>query len=262
MLGATAGRTTLGGEGLQHRDGSSHLVAATVPNCRAYDPAFAGELAIIFDHGARRMLEEGRDEFYYLTVMNENYPHPSIPTAAYEGVIKGIYRYATCGSVAVVHLLGAGAILREVIAAGEWLEREMAISSEIWSVTSYSELAREAAALERECRLSPTAPRKISYLAACLSGDAPIVAASDYVRAVPQMLVSYLPNRRFVVLGTDGFGRSDTRSVLREFFEVDCSSIALAAVQALVDSRRLPSMRLIEAASRLGAVASDPPWQR
>ncbi|MFM7396848.1 MAG: alpha-ketoglutarate dehydrogenase [Gammaproteobacteria bacterium] len=261
LLGATAGRTTLGGEGLQHQDGSSHLVAATIPNCRAYDPAFAGELAVIFNHGARRMLEEGRDEFYYLTVVNENYPQPSLPAAAHEGVIRGMYRYATCSADPVVRLLGSGAILREVIAAGEWLEREMAVASEILSVTSYSELARDAAARERTHRLSPTTPRKPSYLETCLSGDAPIVAASDYVRAVPQMLASYLPGRRFVVLGTDGFGRSDTRSALRKFFEVDRSSIALAAVQALVDSGRLPPARLVEAASRLGIVASDPPWQ-
>jgi pyruvate dehydrogenase E1 component len=262
LLGATAGRTTLGGEGLQHQDGSSHLVAATIPNCRAYDPAFAGELAVIFDHGARRMLEEGRDEFYYLTVMNENYAQPSLPEEARDDVIRGMYRFATRGSDPAVRLLGSGAILREVIAASEWLEREMAISSEIWSVTSYSELAREAAAVERTRRLSPTESHHESHLERCLAGEAPIVATSDYVRAVPQMLSSYLPGRRFIVLGTDGFGRSDTRSALRQFFEVDRASIALAAVQALVESGRLPREKHAEAARRLGTTISDPPWTR
>ena len=262
LLGATAGRTTLGGEGLQHQDGSSHLVAATIPNCRAYDPAFAGELAVIFDHGARRMLEEGRDEFYYLTVMNENYAQPSLSAEAREGVIRGLYRYATKGSDPSVRLLGSGAILREVISASEWLEREMAISSEIWSVTSYSELAREAADLERARRLAPEAAPRWSHLERCLAGEAPIVAASDYVRAVPQMLASYLPGRRFIVLGTDGFGRSDTRAALRQFFEVDHASIALAAVQGLVDCGRLPCERLAEAARRLGVSTSAPPWTR
>ena len=262
LLGATAGRTTLGGEGLQHQDGSSHLVAATIPNCRAYDPAFAGELAVIFDHGARRMLEEGRDEFYYLTVMNENYAQPSLPAEAREGVIRGMYRYATRGTNPSVRLLGSGAILREVIAASEWLEREMGISNEIWSVTSYSELAREAADLERARRLAPEGAPRSSHLERCLAGDAPIVAASDYVRAVPQMLASYLPGRRFIVLGTDGFGRSDTRSALRQFFEVDRASVALAAVQGLVDGGRLPREKLVEAARRLGASTSAPPWAR
>jgi pyruvate dehydrogenase E1 component len=262
LLGATAGRTTLGGEGLQHQDGSSHLVAATIPNCRAYDPAFAGELAVIFDYGARRMLEEGRDEFYYLTVMNENYAQPSLPLEAREGVIRGMYRYAIRGSSPAIRLLGSGAILREVIAAAEWLEREMKIASEIWSVTSYSELAREAGERERSRRLTLPASPSPSHLETCLSGNAPIVAASDYVRAVPQMLASYLPGRRFIVLGTDGFGRSDTRAALRQFFEVDRSSIALGAIQALVETDRLPQTSLAEAALRLGVSSSEPPWTR
>lgn len=262
LLGATAGRTTLGGEGLQHQDGSSHLVAATVPNCRAYDPAFAGELAVIFDYGARRMLEQGRDEFFYLTVMNENYPQPSLPEGVREDVIRGMYRYAIRGEHPAVRLLGAGAILREVIAAAEWLEQEFGIASEVWSVTSFSELAREAAEVERARRLAPTAVHPASHLEASLAGDLPIVAASDYVRAVPQMLASYLPGRRFVALGTDGFGRSDTRSALRRFFEVDRHGIALAAVQSLVDAGRMPAAALADAAMRLGVTPSDPPWTR
>jgi pyruvate dehydrogenase E1 component len=275
LLGATAGRTTLGGEGLQHQDGSSHLVAATIPNCRAYDPAFAGELAVIFDYGARRMLEQGCDEFYYLTVMNENYPQPSLPPDARDGVIRGMYRYAAYGkqggcaatpdaaAAPTVRLLGAGAILREVIAAGQLLEQEFAVASEVWSVTSFSELAREAAAAERTARLSPASTVEPTHLETCLAGDTPIVAASDYVRAVPQMLAAYLPGRRFIALGTDGFGRSDTRSALRRFFEVDRDSIALAAIQALVDDGRLPRRLLGQATERLGAgLAAPPPWRR
>ena len=265
LLGATAGRTTLGGEGLQHQDGSSHLVAATIPNCRAYDPAFAGELAVIFDHGARRMLQENCDEFYYLTVMNENYAQPDLPAGAAEGVIRGMYRFVVCGDAQAtqVRLLGAGAILREVLAAGELLRDEFAVSSEVWSVTSFSELAREARECERWNRLNPLAEPHESHLERSLVGAAPIVAASDYVRAVPQMLASFLPRRRYVVLGTDGFGRSDTRAALREFFEVDRYSIVLAALQALADSGAIARERWAAAVERYGKQAgSRPSWER
>ena len=265
LLGATAGRTTLGGEGLQHQDGSSHLVAATIPNCRAYDPAFAGELAVIFDHGARRMLQENCDEFYYLTVMNENYAQPDLPAGAAEGVIRGMYRFVVCGDAQAtqVRLLGAGAILREVLAAGELLRDEFAVTSEVWSVTSFSELAREARDCERWNRLNPLAEPHESHLERSLVGAAPIVAASDYVRAVPQMLASFLPRRRYVVLGTDGFGRSDTRAALREFFEVDRYSIVLAALQALADSGAIARERWAAAVERYGKQAgSRPSWER
>jgi pyruvate dehydrogenase E1 component len=265
LLGATAGRTTLGGEGLQHQDGSSHLVAATIPNCRAYDPAFAGELAVIFDHGARRMLQENCDEFYYLTVMNENYAQPDLPADAAEGVIRGMYRFAVYGDAQVtqVRLLGAGAILREVMAAGELLRDEFAVTSEVWSVTSFSELAREARECERWNRLNPLAEPHESHLERSLVGAAPIVAASDYVRAVPQMLASFLPRRRYVALGTDGFGRSDTRAALREFFEVDRYSIVLAALQALADSGAIARERWAAAVERYGKQAgSRPSWER
>ncbi len=265
LLGATAGRTTLGGEGLQHQDGSSHLVAATIPNCRAYDPAFAGELAVIFDHGMRRMLQENCDEFYYLTVMNENYAQPDLPTDAAEGVIRGMYRFAVYGDAQAtqVRLLGAGAILREVMAAGELLRDEFAVTSEVWSVTSFSELAREARECERWNRLNPLSEPRQSHLERSLVGAAPIVAASDYVRAVPQMLASFLPQRRYVVLGTDGFGRSDTRAALREFFEVDRYSIVLAALQALADSGAIARERWAAAIERYGKqVNSRPSWER
>ena len=264
LLGATAGRTTLGGEGLQHQDGSSHLVASTIPNCRAYDPAFAGELAVIFDHGARRMLQENCDEFYYLTVMNENYAQPDLPAGAAEGVIRGMYRFAVYGDAQVtqVRLLGAGAILREVMAAGELLRDEFVVTSEVWSVTSFSELAREARDCERWNRLNPLAALRESHLERSLVGAAPIVAASDYVRAVPQMLASFLPQRRYVVLGTDGFGRSDTRAALREFFEVDRYSIVLAALQALADSGAIARERWATAVERYGKQAnSRPSWE-
>ncbi len=272
LVGATSGRTTLGGEGLQHQDGSSHLVAATIPNCRAYDPAFAGELAVILDYGARRLLEQQCDEFYYLTVMNENYPQPSLPDGAAEGVIRGMYRYgsfdgsASAGvnrAAAPIRLLGSGAILREVIAAAERLANDFGIASEVWSVTSFSELAREAAECERWNRLHPLDALRTSHLESCLAGDAPIVAASDYVRAVPQLLASYLPGRRFVTLGTDGFGRSDTRSALRGFFEVDRGSIVLAALQSLVDVGALERARLAEAIERLKLPTDvSPSWRR
>ena len=265
LVGATSGRTTLGGEGLQHQDGSSHLVAATIPNCRAYDPAFAGELAVILDYGARRLLEQQCDEFYYLTVMNENYPQPSLPSGAAEGVIRGMYCHDRFDADAAVpiRLLGSGAILREVLAAASQLAKDFGIASEVWSVTSYSELAREAAECERWNRLHPLKAARTSHLESCLVGSAPIVAASDYVRAVPQMLASYLPGRRFVTLGTDGFGRSDTRSALRGFFEVDRASIVLAALQSLVDAGVVERARLAEALERLQLpTESRPSWRR
>jgi pyruvate dehydrogenase E1 component len=242
LIGATAGRTTLGGEGLQHQDGSSHVMAALIPNCRAYDPAFAGELAVILDHGARQMLERGEDVFYYVTVMNESYAQPSLAKSAHEGVIRGMYRFAAHdikkphGSV---RLLGSGAILREVIAAAELLASDWKLSSEIWSVTSFSELARDAREVERWNRLNSQAPARLSYLEECLPGNVPIVAATDYVRAYPQMIGCYL-EASFRVLGTDGFGRSDTRAALRRFFEVDRHHIVLAVLQSLTEQGVIP----------------------
>jgi pyruvate dehydrogenase E1 component len=242
LIGATAGRTTLGGEGLQHQDGSSHVVAATVPNCRAYDPAFAAELALIVDHGARAMVERGEDVFYYITVMNENYAQPALPPDAEAGVIAGLYRFATRaveGAVATVRLVGSGAILREAIAAAELLAA-YGVASEIFSATSFSELARDAREVERHNRLHPTAPRTRSHVETLLAGSLPVVAASDYVRAYPQLIAPFVAGR-FVALGTDGFGRSDTRAALRRFFEVDRQHIALAALQALAEDGTLPA---------------------
>ena len=231
LLGATAGRTTLGGEGLQHQDGSSHLMAATVPNCRAYDPAFAGEFAVILDHGMRQMLEHEVDEFYYVTLMNENYPQPSLPEGVEAGIIKGMYRLEGAPDVQV-RLLGSGTLVREVQAAARLLADDWQVTSAVFSVTSYSELARDAREVERWNRLHPQEAARLSHLTACLPKGAPVVAVSDYVRAVPQMVGSYIGSS-YTVLGTDGFGRSDTRAALRDFFEVDRYHIVLAALTAL-----------------------------
>ncbi len=233
LLGATAGRTTLGGEGLQHQDGSSHLSAAAVPNCRAYDPAFAGEFAVILDHGMRQMLEHDVDEFYYVTLMNENYPQPSLPQGVESAIIKGMYRLQGAPD-AQVRLLGSGTLLREAQAAAQLLAEDWQVASEVFSVTSYSELARDAREVERCNRLHPQDAKRVSHVNACLPNGAPVIAVSDYVRAVPQMIASYL-NCSYTVLGTDGFGRSDTRAALRDFFEVDRHHLVLAALTALAE---------------------------
>jgi pyruvate dehydrogenase E1 component len=260
LLGATAGRTTLGGEGLQHQDGSSHVIAATIPNCRAYDPAFAGELAVIVDHGMRQMMERQQDEFYYITVMNENYAQPSLPSGVEEQVIRGMYRYSMAAVAApkgMVRLLGSGAILREVIAAAELLARDWGVAADVWSVTSFAELAREAREVERWNRLHPDAPMRQSHVERSLAGDAPIIAATDYVRAYPQLIASYV-DAKFIALGTDGFGRSDTRAALRIFFEVDRHQVVLAALDALARAGTLPRTTLSEAITRY-AIVSDRP---
>ncbi|HET9749842.1 MAG TPA: alpha-ketoglutarate dehydrogenase, partial [Casimicrobiaceae bacterium] len=219
LLGGTAGRTTLGGEGLQHQDGSSHVVAATVPNCRAYDPCFAYELAVIVDHGARQMIERQDDVFYYVTVMNENYAQPSLPKGVADDIVRGMYRLVAADGSAQVRLLGSGAILREVIAAAELLRNDWKIASDVWSVTSFAELARDAAEVARWNRLHPDDDTRTSHVERCLTANVPIVAATDYVRAYPQLVASYVA-APFVALGTDGFGRSDTRTALRAYFEV------------------------------------------
>ena len=238
LLGATSGRTTLGGEGLQHQDGSSHLVATTIPNCKAYDPAFAGEMAVIVDHGIREMLVQQQDVFYYLTLMNENYAQPDLPAGAREGVIRGAYRYGVYGEGAArVTLMGSGAILTEVIRAAQQLAIE-GVTTEVISVTSWSELARdgihcEQRALRGEAHTEPYLQRLLADGAGAGAG-APVIAATDYVRAGPEQVRAFLPpGRRCLTLGTDGFGRSDTRAALRQFFGVDAASIAHAARHAL-----------------------------
>ncbi|MEO5764497.1 MAG: pyruvate dehydrogenase (acetyl-transferring), homodimeric type, partial [Casimicrobiaceae bacterium] len=264
LLGATAGRTTLAGEGLQHQDGSSHVVASTVPNCRAYDPAFACELAVIVDHGMRQMMERNADEFYYITVMNENYAQASLPDGVEAAVIRGMYRLGgalPANAHGHVRLLGSGAILREVIAAADLLATDWNVGSDTYSVTSFSELARDAREVERWNRLHPAEPERQSHLDATLAGNAPIVAATDYVRAYPQLVAAYT-RARFVALGTDGFGRSDTRAALRGFFEVDRRQIAIAALHALAREGALPAGVVAEAIGRYGVDAgAAPSWE-
>ncbi len=237
LLGATAGRTTLGGEGLQHQDGSSLVQAATVPNCRVYDPCFADEFAVILDHGMRRMLEDQEDVFYYVTLMNENYAQPTLPDGVAADIVKGLYRYSLARAQKPrgrVRLVGSGAILREVIAAADLLATDWGVEAEVWSATSFSELARDAEAAERWNRLHPKKAKRESHLRTCLGGPVPVIAASDYVRAWPQRIGGHL-DAQLTVLGTDGFGRSDTRQALRRFFEVDRQHIVLAALTALGD---------------------------
>ncbi len=233
LLGATSGRTTLGGEGLQHQDGSSHLVAATVPNCRAYDPAFAGEMAVIVDRGMREMLVEQQDVFYYVTLMNENYAQPDLPPAVHEDVIRGCYRLSGDSADAQVTLLGSGAILTEVQKAAQQLAQR-GITAEVFSVTSWSELARDGLACERRA-LADDADPGTPFIAQQLgAGKGPVIAATDYVRAVPDSVRAFIPaGRRYLTLGTDGFGRSDTRAELREFFGVDAAAIVRAALQTI-----------------------------
>jgi pyruvate dehydrogenase E1 component len=226
LLGATSGRTTLGGEGLQHQDGSSHLVAATIPNCKAYDPAFAGELAVIVDAGMREMLVEQRDVFYYVTLMNENYANPDLPEDVAEGVLKGGYRFGSYGPADAaqrVTLLGSGAIFTEVVKAAQQLA-EQGVGVDVFSITSWSELARDG-----------VANGEGSHLTRLLADSrGPIVAATDYVRTVPESVRAFVPEgRRFATLGTDGFGRSDTRAALRAYFQVDTASIVAHALAAV-----------------------------
>ncbi|MDD2914151.1 MAG: pyruvate dehydrogenase (acetyl-transferring), homodimeric type [Gallionella sp.] len=241
LLGATAGRTTLNGEGLQHQDGHSHLLAATIPNCVSYDPTFAYELAVIIQDGMRRMYVNQENVFYYVTVMNENYAHPAMPKDAEAGILKGMYllsegiRAKGEGKNPKVQLLGSGTILREAIAAAELLEKDFGVASDIWSVTSFNELRRDGLDCERWNMLHPEAVPRDSHVGQCLAGrDGPVIAVSDYMKSYADQIRGFVP-KRYKVLGTDGFGRSDTRNKLRRFFEVDRCYIAVAALKALAE---------------------------
>jgi pyruvate dehydrogenase E1 component len=266
LIGATAGRTTLGGEGLQHQDGTSHLSASTIPNCRAYDPAFAYEVAAIVDEGMQEMMERQNDVFYYVTVTNENYAQPSAPGGSLdaptrEGILRGIYRIGGDAN-AQVQLLGSGAILNEAAAARAMLKDDWNIDAALWSVTSYTELHRDGASCERAARLTDDA--NVPFVTHALEGSrGPVIAATDYVRAVPELIRAYVP-RRYVTLGTDGFGRSDTRQSLREFFEVDRVSIVIAALKSLVDEGVIDSLTLKTAREKYGKTheSQDAPWLR
>jgi pyruvate dehydrogenase E1 component len=273
LVGATAGRTTLSGEGLQHQDGSSHLVAATIPTCRAYDPAFGAELLAIVQHGVRRLLDDQADEFYYLTVMNENQLQPpldAVPPQAAADIVRGLWRLdrGTWGAPAqptgaMVRLVGSGCILAEVMAAAQILERDFGIACEVWSATSFSELARQAREVQRTNRVSRLQHGElagVSRVERCLGGALPVVVATDYVRAVPQLIAEYV-SAPFVTLGTDGFGRSGTRADLRRFFEVDREHIALAALTALADIGAWPREQLAQAMKQLDiGNEPTPPW--
>jgi pyruvate dehydrogenase E1 component len=236
MLGGTAGRTTLNGEGLQHEDGHSHLLFSVVPNCRAYDPAFGYEVAVIVHEGLRRMVAEQEDVFYYVTLMNENYRHPPMPAGAEEGILRGMYRLRAAESPRV-QLLGSGTILGEVMAAAELLQSDWGVASDVWSVTSFTELRRDGIAAERWNMLHPGAEPRRAYVAEQLLEGVPTVASTDYIRAVADQIRQWVPGS-YRVLGTDGFGRSDFRSALRRFFEVDRHYVVLAALRELGDDER------------------------
>ena len=255
LIGGTSGRTTLNGEGLQHEDGHSHVLAATIPNCIGYDPTYAYELAVIVQDGLRRMYGENEDVYYYVTTLNENYPHPAMPEGAEEGILKGMHKLRTvegAKGAPRVRLLGAGAILREVEAGAELLAKDFGFTSEIWSVTSFTQLRREGLEVERWNMLHPEEPAKKSYVERMLEkGAGPVIAATDYVKTLADGIRPFVPGR-YKVLGTDGFGRSDTRRQLRSFFEVDRHFVAIAALKALADDQLIPSKRVSEAIQKYG----------
>ncbi|GAB6040535.1 pyruvate dehydrogenase (acetyl-transferring), homodimeric type [Endothiovibrio diazotrophicus] len=254
LVGGTAGRTTLAGEGLQHNDGHSHLIAATVPSCIGYDPTFAYELAVIVQDGLRRMFVAQENVFYYITAMNENYAHPAMPEGCEAGILKGMYllREGESGKQRV-QLLGSGTILREAIAAAELLKADFGVEADIWSATSFTELRREGLDAERWNRLHPTAkkPRK-AYVTECLENrGGPVIAASDYMNAFADQIRAWVPGH-YTTLGTDGFGRSDSREQLRAYFEVDRYHITIAALKALADEGSIPSGEVTEAIKKYG----------
>jgi pyruvate dehydrogenase E1 component len=242
LMGATSGRTTLNGEGLQHQDGHSHLLSSTVPSCISYDPTFSYELAVILQDGLRRMYGENEDVFYYVTVMNESYRHPAIPKGAEEGIRKGMYLFREAegdGKAPRAQLLGSGAILREVIAAADMLAEDFGVAADVWSVPSFTELRRDGLAVERWNRMHPEGEARRSYVGECLDGrPGPAIAATDYLRSVPDQIRAFVPGR-YVVLGTDGFGRSDTREALRDFFEVDRRHIVVSTLHALAEEGKV-----------------------
>ncbi len=265
LLGGTAGRTTLNGEGLQHEDGHSHIMASTIPNCLTYDPTYAYELAVIIQDGMRRMYQEQEDVFYYITVMNENYTHPAMPEGVEKGILRGMYllREAAPGKPRKgqlkVQLLGSGTILREVIAGAELLEKDYGIAADIWSVTSFNQLRRDGLDTQRWNTLHPTQPPRESYVMQCFKDrSGPLIAATDYMKAYADQIRAFLPTPHYAVLGTDGFGRSDTRRALRRHFEVDRHYVAVAALNALADQGLLPREKVADGIKRYGVDAEKP----
>jgi len=259
LLGATSGRTTLAGEGLQHQDGHSHLLASTIPNCRAYDPTFHYELAVILHDGLERMYRERENVFYYVTVMNENYSHPAMPEGVREGIVRGMYPFREGPRAKLrVQLLGSGAILREVMAAAEMLHEDWGVAADVWSVTSFNELRRDGIDTHRWNLMNPEQPPRLSYVEQCLGlRQGPVVAATDYMRTFADQIRGYVPHR-YLTLGTDGFGRSDTRAKLREFFEVDRRYVVAAALKALADDGELPATRVTDAQRKYGIDTKKP----
>jgi pyruvate dehydrogenase E1 component len=253
LIGATAGRTTLAGEGLQHQDGHGLIMAGTIPNCVSYDPTFNYELAVIVQDGLRRMFADQENVFYYITTMNENYVQPAMPKGAVQGIVKGLYMFRAGGKKKKkVQLMGSGTILREVIAAAEILEQDWTVDADVWSATSFNELAREAHDAERWNRLHPTEDAKVPYVEQCLKGRrGPVIAATDYIRNYAEQIRKWVPYR-YEVLGTDGFGRSDTRAQLRKHFEVNRYYVVIAALKALADEGQLPAGKVAEAIKQYG----------
>ena len=258
LIGGTAGRTTLNGEGLQHQDGDSHLVANTIPNCVSYDPTYAYELAVIICSGLKRMYEDNENIFYYVTTMNELYAHPQMPDDSENGIIKGMYELTQVGSGEIeAQLMGSGTILREVEKAAQMLADDWGVKSTIWSVTSFNELAREAQAIDRENRFSVDAP-KVPYITQCLEGaKGPVIVSTDYMRNHAEQVRKYVP-ARYEVLGTDGFGRSDSREALRDFFEVDANYVTLATLKALVDEGKMEKSIIAQAIEKYGININKP----
>ena len=260
LIGGTAGRTTLAGEGLQHQDGHSHVLASTIPTCVSYDPTFVYELAVIIHDGLRRMYQDGESIYYYITCMNENYAHPAMPEGVEEGIVKGMYLFEPSSSKRKtrVQLLGSGTILREVIAAAEILESNYSVAADIWSVTSFNELAREGHSADRWSRLHPTEERRKSYVEGCLeSSVGPIIAATDYMQVYADQIRRFIP-RSYHVLGTDGFGRSDTRVNLRKFFEVNRNHIVATALNALKQEGAISAKKVAQAYQELEIDSEKP----
>jgi pyruvate dehydrogenase E1 component len=258
LLGGTAGRTTLNGEGLQHEDGHSHVLASVVPNCVAYDPTYSYEVAVIIQDGLRRMFAEQEDVFFYLTLMNENYEHPALPEGAEAGILRGMYLLRSSEGDAAGHdgprvqLLGSGTILREVLAGADLLAADYGVQADVWSATSFTELRRDGLAAERWNMLHPGAEPRRSYVTECLAGrPGPVIAATDYVKAFADQIRAFVPGR-YRVLGTDGYGRSDYRRNLRRFFEVDRHYVALAALTSLAEDGAVPADKVADAISRYG----------
>jgi pyruvate dehydrogenase E1 component len=262
LLGATAGRTTLNGEGLQHEDGHSHIFSSVIPNCISYDPTYGHEVAVIIHDGLRRMVTNQEDVFYYITLMNENYEHPAMPEGAEEGILKGLYLLKASKSKAKsrVQLLGSGTILREVEAAAQLLESDWEVAADVWSATSFTELRRDGLAAERWNLLHPEAKPRVPYVAKVLQEKpGPVIAATDYIKTFAEQIRPFVPQgRSYKVLGTDGFGRSDSRARLRYFFEVNRHFVTVAALKSLAEQGEVKPKQVAEAIKKYGIDPEKP----